>query len=52
MLDFEIDIENLQGKYLLIKLLKLQKYILDLQCMTFNYQIFSLQISLLKSSIA
>ena len=42
MLNFESDIENLQGKYLLNKLIKLQKYVLYFQYMTFNYQIFPL----------
>ena len=43
MLDFEIDIEK-YGKYLLIKLLMLHKYVLDLKYISFNHQIFPLQI--------
>ena len=42
-MDFESDIKNLQWTYQLIRL-NIAKYVLDLQHMTFNYQIFTLQI--------
>ena len=44
MLDFNSYIENFEWIYLLIRLKILQKYALDLQHLTFNYQIFPLQI--------